>query len=332
MFRMASRSSLSLASAVALVLLLPTRGHADVPTSPSSTPAPSNDTPQPTSGPTGEALERYTRAMSHYNNGDYRLALIEMQRAYELAPSYRILYNLGRIHQQLNNWSKALVHLERYLDEGGSEVPAERKAEVLRELESLRLKVAHIQLTANAKLSRVSVDGRQVDRAEWEKGLTVDAGPSHKIRVEADGYQPAERDLELAGAERIAVVFRLEKVPEQPLFLEAKRESPRWVWTSWSAAGALGVAAAATGIVAYQQAQKLDDLKDTPNVLGNDITSTAQRARSFAIVSTVLTGAAVVAGGAGLYFTIRYAGSSRRDQKRAVVTPGLGSLSLSGEF
>lgn len=46
----------------------------------------------------------------------------------ERLPSYRILYNIGQVQQQLSQFAKALASLERYLAEGEGKIPDDRRA------------------------------------------------------------------------------------------------------------------------------------------------------------------------------------------------------------
>src|SRR5438105_150249 len=48
-----------------------------------------------------EAAMRFKRGLELYEEQDFPNALIEFRRAYELQPSYKILYNLGQVCFQL---------------------------------------------------------------------------------------------------------------------------------------------------------------------------------------------------------------------------------------
>src|SRR5690606_16554980 len=51
-----------------------------------------------------EARTRYDRGTKLYHDGAYEQALIEFERAYELAPAYRILYNIGQAAMLLRDY------------------------------------------------------------------------------------------------------------------------------------------------------------------------------------------------------------------------------------
>ena len=48
--------------------------------------------------PLEEAKQRLKRGMELYDENNFRASLVELQRAYELAPSYRLLYNIDQVH------------------------------------------------------------------------------------------------------------------------------------------------------------------------------------------------------------------------------------------
>ena len=65
-----------------------------------------------------EVEARYKRALELFNDGSYDAARLELKRAYELAPTYRILYNIALVNVELNDYAGALDAFERYLSEG----------------------------------------------------------------------------------------------------------------------------------------------------------------------------------------------------------------------
>src|ERR1043165_5818761 len=62
-----------------------------------------------------EAGKHFQRGVTLYNEADYRAALVEFKRAYEIAPNSAVLYNIGQTYYQLQNYAAALVALGRYL-------------------------------------------------------------------------------------------------------------------------------------------------------------------------------------------------------------------------
>jgi Tfp pilus assembly protein PilF len=51
-----------------------------------------------------EARQRYQRGLQLFNEGNYEAARVEFERAYQLSPSYKILYNIGLCYEQLGDY------------------------------------------------------------------------------------------------------------------------------------------------------------------------------------------------------------------------------------
>ncbi len=74
-----------------------------------------------------EARAHYKKGLDLYEDHAFDAALIEFQRAYDTAPSYKILYNLALVYLQLNDWAGSLRSFNRYLDDGGKKIDAKRR-------------------------------------------------------------------------------------------------------------------------------------------------------------------------------------------------------------
>src|SRR5687768_2725567 len=99
--------------------------------------------------PVKEAAERYQRGLSIYAEGEYLLALVEFERAYQLSPDYRVLYNIGQVRVQLGRYAKAREALEQYMEQGGDAISADRKREVTADLEMLKMRTARLNIVTS---------------------------------------------------------------------------------------------------------------------------------------------------------------------------------------
>src|SRR6188508_754890 len=68
-----------------------------------------------------EAARRFEAAVKLYGEAEYPLALAEFERVYELAPDYRVLYNIGQVNMQVGRYARALRTLQEYLKRGGDQ-------------------------------------------------------------------------------------------------------------------------------------------------------------------------------------------------------------------
>ena len=59
-----------------------------------------------------------------FEESNFTGALAEFRRAHAIAPSYRLLYNIGQVCYLLRDYPCALDSFSRYLSQGGAEIPA----------------------------------------------------------------------------------------------------------------------------------------------------------------------------------------------------------------
>jgi tetratricopeptide (TPR) repeat protein len=154
---------------------------------------------------TREASERFDRALSFVAEGNLSAALIEFRAAYDLVPSYKVLYNIGQVHFQLRDYARALEAFERYLEDGGADVPGPRRAEVAEHIATLRARVSQVTILVNVA-AQIAIDDEVVGTSPLSKPVLLGAG-RHKISAVKEGYAPLTRDVDVAGArdERIAL-------------------------------------------------------------------------------------------------------------------------------
>src|SRR4051794_16402603 len=67
------------------------------------------------------ARTHFKRGLELYQDGDFRAALIELERAYALEPRYRLLYDLGQVAYALRNYVDAERYFTEYLEKGKGE-------------------------------------------------------------------------------------------------------------------------------------------------------------------------------------------------------------------
>jgi tetratricopeptide (TPR) repeat protein len=80
-----------------------------------------------------EARQRYQRGLQLFIEANYEAARVEFERDYQLAPSDKILYNIGLSYEQLGDYVQAQTTLKSYLEQGDTEIGEESRNEVLRE-------------------------------------------------------------------------------------------------------------------------------------------------------------------------------------------------------
>jgi tetratricopeptide (TPR) repeat protein len=288
----------------------------------------------PSAADIASARKRFFRAVQYYESGDYKLALIEFRRTYELSRNFRILYNIGQVHQQLNNYSRAIASLEQYLHEGKTDVPEERRTEIARDLAELRKKVAQVEIVLNVDSADLLIDQVPVGKISRRRSVTLDAG-DHLVEVRREGYRNANRMMTLAGGDSISLELNLKKSPAlATAYVREPSRVPALAWAGWVATGVFAIGAGVTGAVAASHASTLSDLRESPDSTAREREAEQNKARAFALTSDALTIAAVVTGATSLYFTVRRdSGERRRERANTTrVALGVGGLSVSRSF
>jgi hypothetical protein len=269
--------------------------------------------------PTPEAKKAHEEALKLFDAGDFAAALVLFQKAYDLAPSYRILYNIGRASRHTKDYKRSLLAFELYLKDGADELPEERRAEVegfVRELKGL---VGTLEIRVNAEGAKVYVDDVAVGTSPLSTPVLVNAGP-RRVKAVRQGTPPVVQNVDVVGGEAQSVSLELDvegdgdvTPPEQP---DEDRPSgiPGSTWPEevaiglWIATGAFAVGAGVTGTIALVSSSELEDMRYAgPNLRpppDSDIQGTADRVDVTAEITNWLIAGAVVTGTAALYFTI----------------------------
>ncbi|MBX3230464.1 MAG: PEGA domain-containing protein [Labilithrix sp.] len=278
-----------------------------------------------------EARSRFKRALELADDGQLDAALVELNRAYELSPSYRLLYNVGVVHQQLKDYTRALEAFERYLSEGGSEVPAERLTDVKSRVERLRDRVAFLDVRASEEGVEVSIDDRPVGRTPLPP-VRVNTG-QRKITVTLAGRSPQSRVIELAGGETRRVSFDLEVATAAPRVVVQSHEKVSIApLVSWGATLVLAGGALGTGVVALGKSREYDAVTQKYRVTAEELQSARSDVKTFAILTDVFLGAAIVAAGVSTYLTFSSKKKSAAASSSVRVGFGVGTAALSGSF
>jgi len=302
-----------------------------------STAAPSAraQTPPQTSSSADGPEAHFKRGVALYQQNDYKAALVEFRRAYELSNNWKLLYNVGEAQYQTHDYPGALASLESYLREGGDRIPRSRRAEIDLEIARLRARVGRLVVRAPLPGATVSIDDEVIGEAPVTRDVAV--GSRHVV-VTKEGYAPWSRAVDFAGGDTVTLDATLEKVappvvgpaPPVPSPEVPQADAHAFPWPAWAVTGALTAAAVTTGIVAISASSSLSAAKDRFDVTDGELHDKATRVTTFSVLTDLLTASAIVSGAFSLYLTLR----SRRGTSAAVVavSPSLGGVVASGRF
>src|SRR4051812_184720 len=112
-----------------------------------------------------EARERYDNAVKLYEEGAYDAALVELNRAAELRPSYKLYYNIGQVRYAMHDYAAASDAYRRYLEQGGDKIPSSRREQVQKELNDLAQRVAKLTIDVDVPGAEILIDECRRERA-----------------------------------------------------------------------------------------------------------------------------------------------------------------------
>jgi tetratricopeptide (TPR) repeat protein len=311
-----------------LVLLAITSSSAIVAAEPAASPA------TPGAAATNEARERFQRGVALYREGSFDAALAEFRRAYELAPNYRILYNLAQVQVERHDSVAALGLFGQYLQQGGSEIDAERRAQVERDMQSLRGRVADLTVESNVAGAQLTIDGVEAGTLPLAGPIQVNSGV-RQITVAKPGYQSVSRSVTIAGAQPLRQTLTLQPLDGRPAGAVATgaaapanaSKDPKSAeqshglstpfWISAVATGVFTGAAVTFGVVSLSRNQKLDDELNRYPPSAPAIDDARSSLKTSALLTDVFTGAAVVGAAATVYFALTSSGSSSEAAPKA---------------
>jgi len=309
----------------------------------------------PTAMEIEEARQHYKRGVDLYGESNLTAALIEFRRAYDIAPSYNVLYNVGQIQFQLHEHAEALKAFQAYLQDGGARVPAARRAEVERQIAYLRDRVGYVDLTSNADGAELLIDGVSMGKTPVTQALVVSVGRRRVDLMKGDRVI-ASRQVDVAAGDHVKVELN-EASSEGHAADAAGREpsagqgaagapargdvdqAPRARGASpavrWSSAGVLGAGTAVFGALALSAAADLKTKRGTDGETRSELDAASSKAKTMALVTDALGVATVLAAGAAVYLTLapRTAHSGRASTASSLrVRVGPGGVAVAGSF
>lgn len=259
-----------------------------------------------------QASQHFFRAVELFNDEDYSAALFEFNLAYQIAPNYRVLYNIGLCQLELHDYADAKKSLEQYLAQGGDELGNARREIVSKKLRQLDNRTGYLSVKSNVKSAEVVIDDETVALTPVAEPILVNLG-RHRITLRKRGYVEESKVGQVAAGSLVTLVFELEEVPETKVVIrdsgpqvdhELRKLNIR-LWTTVAAGGLLVVGAAtALGLAQRANAQALDASKQVPADIELTQSKTDQK-RRLAFSGYGLMAAAGVAAGVAVLFGVK---------------------------
>jgi len=265
----------------------------------------------------------FRRGVGQAESGDYASARDSFLEAYTLFPHPSILLNLGIARAHTGQWLEAEQDLVHFLaDDGGAR--AEELASARAELAQTRQHLGSFRIRVTPSGSRATLDAQPIALLP---GSFVDVRTtrgSHALRVNADGYEPYKKTVDVSGEKAPDVDVSLRAVGEAPVVKPGEGQRT----AGWFLVAGAGVAAV-VGVVAGFEAISLANEYNTPGDLNFQKSGTKASGITFRTSADIAFLGALALGGAGAYLLLTAPNGQQGPQARLVLGPWSG---LAGSF
>jgi hypothetical protein len=263
------------------------------------------------------------------------------------------LYNLAQVQVERHDSVAALNLFGQYLQQGGNEIDAERRAQVERDMQALRGRVADLTIECNVTGAQLTIDGVESGTLPLAGPVQVNSGV-RQVTLAKPGYQSVSRSVTIAGAQPLKLALTLQpldgRAPEaaaagaQATNTEDASKSNRShglstpFWISAVATGVFAGAAVTFGVISLNRNQKLDDQLNHFPPDPAAIDDARSSLKTSALLTDVFTGVSIVAAASTVYFAFKGSSSSDAAPPKAARKDRLelgasgSQLLLSGHF
>lgn len=293
----------------------------------------------PTKADRDEAQRRYQRGKELYEENDFAAALVEIRRAHSLSRSYKLLYDIGQICYQMQDYPCALRSFTTYLAEGKDEVTGQRRTDVQADIDRLKGRVATLRISTSLPGAEILIDDVAQGTTPLAAGVLVSAG-RRKVTARIEGSAPVTKIVEIAGGDSTDVMIDLGAAPAASSSttppsttaatpVEAPPGGRKVPVLPWVLTGVFAVGAGVTGGLALAASSDYKTKLDTFGTSRDELDGAGGTMRALAVTSDVLWGATAIAGVTAIVLTIT---AGPAPAKAAQVSAGPGGIWVRGTF
>ena len=156
----------------------------------------------------GDAQAAYEAGKRVYALGDYAAAGAKFKYAYDLSKDVRLLWNYAACERAQLHYARAFNILEQYTREGADTLTAQNLSDAAATKAALQEFYSLVTIAIEPTGAHVLVDGTDIGTAPLNGPFAVDVG-THAVRVEAKGFEPFEKKLEVPGKTTIKLDVKL---------------------------------------------------------------------------------------------------------------------------
>ena len=149
---------------------------------------------------TEDAAVHFQKGVELFDEGEFEAALAEFHWAYSMKPHFAVLYNIAQCYYATGRHEKALEYFDRYVGDGGDQIPKKRLDEVKASIAHLLEILTELQIDTKPSGAKVKLDGKVIGSTPFVEPVHAPAGP-HTIEVSLPGYMVVQEDVILTGGQ-----------------------------------------------------------------------------------------------------------------------------------
>jgi hypothetical protein len=153
-----------------------------------------------------EASRHFKLGVKLYAEAKFDEALVEFQRAYDLAPHPSVLYNIAASYRELSRYAEAIRFYEQFLAEGKGVARADLLKRAGNELDELRGRIGSVIVDVTPAGVMVSVDDRELGATPLDGPVIVGPG-RHTFTLRAPSGQVESRTVTIASGDTATVAL-----------------------------------------------------------------------------------------------------------------------------
>jgi hypothetical protein len=284
-----------------------------------------------------EASEHFRRGVELYQERAFRGALAEFERAYQIAPDYRLRYNIAQTRLELQDYLGATQGYELYLQEGGAEIPSERREEVELALSAMRERVGRVSIRVNREGAEVFIDDVSVGKSPLAPTLPINVG-QHRVLARGDDGVEVASVVQIAGGDVAEVELTLRAKEVQVVHDSSPTDTglstrKKYMFVSGSVGVAALIGATVVAVLANGKSNDLDKALDARPNDEDKVQSLRDSTRTLARTTDALGGIAIA--GLGTAMVLWLVGEPEREEQshaRLRWDVGPSTITLRGQF
>ena len=151
-----------------------------------------------------DADAHFKRGVALVDEGNYKRALEEFEKAYDLAPHPLVLFNIAGAHRALKNYRQALDSYSRLLLEADGQVSASMLERAKHDMEELLSLLGRVELKSTPEGASIVVDGNALGVTPLGERLILAPG-QHVIEANLEGYKSITRNVRVSSGDALDV-------------------------------------------------------------------------------------------------------------------------------